>query len=171
MNIHEAERIANAINVLRPDWPVASLRTLLGRPELTRRPRRDVLVALAWVAAEANSATPARVLESGPWWKAAAADDTTTHHHVAKVYGSTEGDPREVCGECGMHRHECERRAATNGHAFISRIDAAKSHVHDDGCREFCRRVGIVADDDQAELRDIKATAMADRMTPTEEDQ
>ena len=75
MNEHEAERIAKAINVLRPDWPTKSLLTLMSRDELARRPRRDVLVTLAWVASETNSATPARVLEAGPWWKAVVAEE------------------------------------------------------------------------------------------------
>ena len=142
MNEHEIQRIAAAMHVARPDWPAASVATLI-RKKLGDRPRRDVFVALAWVASETNSATPARVLESGPWWKAAAADATFTHGHqqAAKVYGSNEGDPREVCGECGMHRHECERRAATNGHAFINRLDAAKPHVHDEECNAACVRV------------------------------
>lgn len=70
MNEHEAARIAAAMHHLRPDWPVKSLMTLL-MTKLADRPRRDVAVALAWVACESNSATPARVLEPGPWWRAA----------------------------------------------------------------------------------------------------
>ena len=126
MNSHEIERIACAMNRLRPDWPEAQLRTLL-REKLNDRPRRDVCVALAWIACESNSATPYRVVESGPWWKAAAADDTSTHHHVAKVYGMTDGGPREICAECSLHRSECQRRSATNGHAFVARTDV-KGH-------------------------------------------
>lgn len=142
MNDHEIQRIAAAMHAARPDWPALSVATLI-RKKLADRPRRDVFVALAWVASETNSATPARVLESGPWWRAAAADVTTTsaHHHVAKVYGTTDGDPREICAECALHRADCERRAATNGHAFRSRLDAARPHVHDDECYEGCQRL------------------------------
>lgn len=75
MNQHEAERIAAALNIVRPDWPTASLLTLI-RTKLIDRPRRDVLVALAWVASEPNTATPARVLEAGPWWRAAGVEGT-----------------------------------------------------------------------------------------------
>lgn len=74
MNETEAERIALAINVLRPDWPASSLKTLLARPQLAGKPRRDVAVAMAWVAAESESTTPARVLEAGPWWQAVAVE-------------------------------------------------------------------------------------------------
>ena len=128
MNEHEIERIACAFGVLRPDWPVPSLRTLLRRPELANRPRRDVAVALAWVASESATVTPARVLENGPWWRAAAIEGGTRgHQHVARVYGLTEGDPREVCHICGQIREDCQRRAATNGHEFTSRADIRRA--------------------------------------------
>lgn len=145
MNEHEITRIAGAMHVARPDWPAASVATLI-RKNLADRPRRDVFVALAWVASEPNSATPARVLEAGPWWKAAGAGDTFTtgHQHVAKVYGSTDGDPREVCAECSLHQAECRKRAATNGHAFRSRLEAAKPHVCGDECAEIAPKVHAV---------------------------
>ncbi len=54
MNDHEIERIAAAMNMLRPDWPKAQLKTLLKDERITDRPRRDVSVALAWVACEPN---------------------------------------------------------------------------------------------------------------------
>ena len=100
MNEHEAERIAAAMNQLRPDWPVKSLRTLLSKPALASRPRRDVTVALAWVACETATATPARVLESGPWWRAATVlGDSVTVEHVS---------PGERCKTCGKPRHRCQ---------------------------------------------------------------
>lgn len=68
LNENEIDRIANAINALRPDWPVKSLRTLIAS-KLAHRTRRDVAVALAWVAADGDSLKPARVLEAGPWWQ------------------------------------------------------------------------------------------------------
>lgn len=74
MNENEIDRIAAMANALRPDWPVASLRSLLARPDLAARTRRDVAVALAWVACESTTKTPARVLEAGPWWLATNAD-------------------------------------------------------------------------------------------------
>ena len=93
MNDHEAERIADAMNRLRPDWPVKSLRTLLARPELASRARRDIAVALAWVACEPDTHTPARVLENGPWWKAAGVTGELTRRHPT---------PQTACRDCGQ---------------------------------------------------------------------
>jgi hypothetical protein len=42
----DAERIAAAVNNLRPDWPVGSLMTLLGNQKIRYRPYRDIAVAL-----------------------------------------------------------------------------------------------------------------------------
>lgn len=68
----EAERIAQSIHVMRPDWPVASLVTLIVR-DLADWPLLDTYVALGYIAVEQTatgnwvSATPARVKEQGPW--------------------------------------------------------------------------------------------------------
>lgn len=76
MNQAEVQRLAHAINDLRPSWPISSLTTFIGR-NLANRNYRDVAVALVFVALDADMAgnyktqTPKRVLENGPWWKAA----------------------------------------------------------------------------------------------------
>jgi hypothetical protein len=101
MNEHEAQRIAAAMHVLRPDWPTASILTMI-RKNLIDRPRRDVTVALSWIACEANSHTPARVLESGPWWIAVGVDGTTTNR-PGKV------DKANRCGICSESRERCGR--------------------------------------------------------------
>ena len=121
MNEHEIDRLASAFHVLRPDWPHASLRTFLAK-NLANRPRRDVAVALAWIACESNTATPARVLEAGPWWRAAAVDGSGPVSQSGKTVGR-EADPREVCGICDMWRADCEQRQATSGHRFVARKD------------------------------------------------
>lgn len=99
MNEHEIDRIAAAANQLRPDWPVASVRTLLRKPELANRPRRDVAVALAWIACEANTATPARILEAGPWWRAAGIEGQASRREVL--------NPAERCGICSEREDRC----------------------------------------------------------------
>ena len=111
MDEHEIGRIAAAMNQLRPDWPVKSLRTMLNNPLLKDRPRRDVCVALAWIACEPNTATPGRVLEAGPWWRAAAVEAT--------------GKPRDDlptylrCAVCYQPRGRCEAvRFAGDDHEF-----------------------------------------------------
>ena len=101
MNDHEKDRIAAAFNQLRPDWPTKSIRTLLDRDTLAGRPRRDVVVALGWIACETNTATPARVLESGPWWRAAATEGTSAHFAPLK--------PEQRCKTCGKSEPDCRR--------------------------------------------------------------
>jgi hypothetical protein len=120
MNDNEKTRIAAAINQLRPDWPAASLRTLLDRPAITNRPRRDVAVALAWIACETDSKTPARVLESGPWWQAVGVEGGVDGGAI------TNGvlDPTGSCDTCSQPPH---RHGPTSGHEFISVVEAARS--------------------------------------------
>ena len=71
INKTEAERISAAINMLRPDWPVKQLMTLIG--EIQYWPLRDLTMALAYVATDQHadgswvSNTPYRVKEDGPW--------------------------------------------------------------------------------------------------------
>lgn len=108
---HEIERIAAAINRLRPDWPKTSLETLLRKPELRNRPRRDVAVALAWVACEAQTVTPARVLEAGPWWKAAGVEGQAARREPF--------DRGTFCGICHLQRDRC-RALWPDDHEFIS---------------------------------------------------
>jgi hypothetical protein len=97
MNENEADRIAAAAHALRPDWPLASLRTLLARPEIATRARRDVAVALTWVACESATKTPARVLEAGPWWLATNTEGGRRSYNVPCPEHSTEILP---CGRC-----------------------------------------------------------------------
>lgn len=104
MNENDISRIAAAISDLRPDWPAASLRTLLKSPELKNRPRRDVAVALAWVACESETQTPKRVLESGPWWRAASVEIPTSAARPPKA--------DEACPIHGGHRGNCPGCAA-----------------------------------------------------------
>jgi hypothetical protein len=63
----EHARLAAAANLLRPDWPTASLQTMLDRDHAPR-PIADLAVALVAVAMDPTSKTPARLAEHGPWW-------------------------------------------------------------------------------------------------------
>lgn len=72
----EVSRIAGAVNSLRPDWPAASVATLI-RNKLATRARRDVALALTWIACDSDTKTPARVLEAGPWWQAEAGNGSS----------------------------------------------------------------------------------------------
>lgn len=64
----EIERLAAAANAMRPEWPVQSLRTHLTNHHAAR-PYRDLAVALAYIASDPTTLTPARLKETGPWWR------------------------------------------------------------------------------------------------------
>lgn len=116
MNENEAARIAAMAHALRPDWPVASLRTLLARHELATKSRRDVAVALAWVACETETTTPARVIESGPWWRAANVEhpDRTIRRPPMKHEECPQhvGEFRDLCRCCVSERKAAREEAA-----------------------------------------------------------
>lgn len=97
----EASRIADAIAAARPDWPARSLRAFVAS-RLRDRAFADVLVALAVVAADPASETPARVLEPGPWWTATRANRPTD----ATFTPGPGSDPR-----CRQPGHDHERAA------------------------------------------------------------
>lgn len=111
MNEHETERIAAAMNQARPDWPLQQLRTLLRDQRVVDRPRRDVFVALAWVASEPHSASPYRVLENGPWWRAAGIEGSTTRREP--------WDPGGNCANCSEPEDRC-RALWAEDHDYIS---------------------------------------------------
>ncbi len=64
----EITRLAAAGHALRPDWPAASLRTLLTQRH-AHRGFQDTAVALAYLAADPLTRTPARLDAAGPWWR------------------------------------------------------------------------------------------------------
>ena len=98
MNRIEVERIAKAINGLRPDWPWNALVTFI-ETHLSERAYRDAAVALAFVACEPETRTPKRVLESGPWWHIGPASTRTTEPGIATY--CEHGRPSGLqCDEC-----------------------------------------------------------------------
>jgi hypothetical protein len=119
MNSHEIERIAAAMNQARPDWPTKQLTTLLTDERMVNRPRRDVFVALAWIACESGTATPYRVLEAGPWWRAAGVEGIAIQLNV--------WDPAAVCTTCSRQEAQCRSvRHADDTHPFVSRATNAQ---------------------------------------------
>lgn len=113
MNEHEITRIAAAMNQLRPDWPLKQLGTLLRDDRMVTRPRRDVTVALSWVACEAGTSSPYRVLENGPWWKAAGIEGAATNREPF--------DQTTFCHICGKPERRCQStRIADDDHTFES---------------------------------------------------
>lgn len=88
---NQGERLAAMANAVRPDWSVKSLMTMLAR--FRDKPYRDLAVALAWIAADADTTTPGRLAEAGPWWDAAVAD--------TPVSARPTPIPPKKCPRCG----------------------------------------------------------------------
>lgn len=92
----QLERLAGALNILRPDWPRASLLTYLTEHE--HRAYADLAVAVVAVAVDPASRTPRRMDEAGPWWQ-------LVSQTVTNVVGPG-SEPR--CAKPG-HEHELAR--------------------------------------------------------------
>lgn len=97
----ELTRLAKAAHTLRPDWPIASVRTHLADCHV-HRDYADVAVALVAVAIDPDTRTPARLDRQGPWWGAARAS--------AGWRGDTEvaAGPGEGVARCTKPGHEYE---------------------------------------------------------------
>lgn len=95
-----AERIAQAVHDLRPEWPAQSVLTLIGNSEdLRTRAYRDLAVAFAYVACDPASLTPGRVREAGPWWAHTNAERATVSAVTTRC-GDHPGHPALHCPEC-----------------------------------------------------------------------
>ena len=108
MNRAEAEQIATAVSIIRPDWLRTSLVTTLGRlPEHYRiRPARDVHLALLWLAYDPDTKTPGRLGQEGPWWGVGslAGPGTTRTTEPGIVTYCPHGEPGMRCTECYPRR-------------------------------------------------------------------
>lgn len=126
---NQAERLAAMANALRPDWPVASLMTVLSHHR--DRPYRDLAVALAWTAADPATATPGRLAEAGPWWTAAAADipgpaPATTTPSKCPRCGGFWRTPDGSCIECELINQRAAPPSDTPP-AHVSRAEARQA--------------------------------------------
>lgn len=107
----EIARLAAAANILRPDWPTASIQTYLERDH-AHRPLHDTAVALAWVATDPDSKTPKRMSEPGPWWQASRCSDDRRAVEPCPTHGpgiSRRSDTGE-CANCRADRVGLEAR-------------------------------------------------------------
>lgn len=171
MNENEMGRIAAAANALRPDWPIKSVLTILEKPFLSNRTRRDVAVAIAWVACESDSKTPARILEAGPWWQASqesgqrAPRNPQPHEECPKH----EGQFRWSCGGCAADRkakrdeadEQVRQQQALSRTASLERIRATLTEARADHCPH-----GVARD----HCADHDPRRQADPETETQED-
>ncbi|MFC0626147.1 hypothetical protein [Kribbella deserti] len=99
--IPQLERLAAMANALRPDWPTGSVLTHLKANHGTR-PYQDLAIAIAWIATDPDTATPARLAEAGPWWQA-----TQPHPPPTTKKPPTRGaiDIHGRCQTCGGLHH------------------------------------------------------------------
>lgn len=111
----DAEKLAEGINMLRPDWPTKQILGVIGQH--ARRPIRDIALALVWLAYDLETKSPGRLAESGPWWRAASAGyaqdnapatrNDPVHLVLARAGGSggcEHGEPRGP-GFCALCRN------------------------------------------------------------------
>jgi hypothetical protein len=102
VNDVEIQRLANAMNALRPDWKVSSLRTFLTN-HFADRAYRDTAVAAAWIATDDKTNTPELLRQPGPWWNVGPAKPPGLVPRVGPEPGE------ERCQFAG-HEHESARR-------------------------------------------------------------
>jgi hypothetical protein len=95
----ELQRVAGAANKLRPEWPAKSVLTIL-RNHHADRVYADLAVAVAALAADPETETPARLGEPGHWWLA-------TRHNAGRstVPAVGPGRGKRRCDRAG-HEHE-----------------------------------------------------------------
>lgn len=105
----EIQRIAAAMNALRPDWPVRSLVTFLESHQ-AGKPYRDLAIAAAAVATDVRTQTPNLLNEHGAWWSAAqAATGNTGPASVPRPDDprcTVPGHDRELARNCRWCRSE-----------------------------------------------------------------
>jgi hypothetical protein len=88
----EAEQIASAVAIIRPDWQQSSLVSLLAKHQ--HRPARDVMLALVWVAYDPTTTSPGRISADGPWWCTARLA-ASTDPPLPPYYTNREPPPRD----------------------------------------------------------------------------
>ena len=97
MTREQATVIADAINRLRPRWTTDELMTVMGDPRIReRRNMRDVASALAWLALDVGTQSPARLFAPGQWWQNAKAVE-----HIGPVAPVYRYPAHDDCHECG----------------------------------------------------------------------
>lgn len=134
MEKREAEQIAAAINVIRGDWPTKQIVTILGRHQ--HRPARDAMIALAWIAWEPDTISPARIDADGPWWAAG---------RLAGISEPTYTPPASAEHLCPMHgdRQPCRGCAADRKAAATETppVEPMPERMEGESLIEWARRV------------------------------
>lgn len=107
MTKDEAEKIAKAVHILRPDWPAKQILDLIGE-HYRDNVARDIAVALMVVASDPESRSPSRLLESGEWWRIALYQEPDPTRAAKTRPGSAPRQPKlhEAHTQCPDHPGE-----------------------------------------------------------------
>lgn len=141
----EAETVATAINVLRPDWPTKQIVTIIGRDH-QHRPTLDIAAALLWLALDPDTETPGRLNESGPWWKGF---QPQGHGRGQQGVGEDHQSPRK--------NETCQQPGHTGWAGNCPNCRAEEKARSDKGARQPSRRSEYELSDDP-EVRDRQET-------------
>lgn len=110
----EIQRIAAAMNALRPDWRTTSLVTFLTKHH-SARAYRDLAIAGVAVATDARTQTPHLLNEHGPWWAAAqtAAGNATDHRYARCQEPGHSSFPAWNCAACRSEKLAADDQQTT----------------------------------------------------------
>lgn len=116
----EAQRIASAVNALRPDWSINGLMSVLGDTRCRNRPRKDLTIAFVTLALDETSRKPTRIYEHGPWWEVLAPKVGTT-----VSYRELGPDDCDICSR-PQTMHPI---SSTDNHAWEPQDSRGKGHA------------------------------------------
>jgi hypothetical protein len=155
----DIQRIARAMNALRPDWAIPSLITFLGRNH-SDRATRDLTIAAIVVATDPKTATPQLLNQHGPWWAAA---QTVAGGTASTVPGAVPG-PNDA--RCPDHPHEHLRGCRACRSENLEGTTPLAGYERPEDHHEAYRRGAAWA---RAELARAKTTHTGRKLTMTVE--
>lgn len=113
----DAEKIATAVNAIRPDWSINGLMAVLGDPRCRNRATNDLTIAFIALAVDESSRKPTRIYEHGPWWEILRPLNTVPHIRAI--------EPTD-CIVCSKPKH-LHTVPAYADHEFRSMVDVART--------------------------------------------
>lgn len=116
-NNDEIQRIAAAMNAVRPDWRTSSLVTFLTKHHATRA-YQDLLIAGIVVALDPKTTTPQLLNQHGRWWTAA-------QQVFAATATPTVGPGRDRCTVYGHEAYRAINCAGCRADALITGVATA----------------------------------------------
>lgn len=114
----QADRIASAIRVVRPEWDAGEIWQVLCHDDIKlRRTYADTFHAFLGIALDETTNHPNRLLSAGPWWAIRAAAQPVSHARSID-FGAD-------CAECLKPREHLwhGQTGTVNDHEFAPRRD------------------------------------------------